>query len=69
MVEVLAYTITTASEAIGVHPNTIYSLVRQGKLDARKSGARTLIPTSPLRSYIDNLPKAQIGQANHSEAA
>jgi len=56
-VEKMAYSIQEASEAIGLHPNTIYGLVESGKLPAitlgRKYSYRSL-------SYQDGWPDNQI---------
>jgi excisionase family DNA binding protein len=56
----LAYTILDAAKASGLGRTTIYELISNGKIEARKAGARTLIPAESLRRYLDNLPAATI---------
>jgi excisionase family DNA binding protein len=57
---VLAYTIPDAVKASGLGRTSIYGLIAEGKLEARKAGGRTLIPAASLRSYLANLPQADI---------
>ena len=60
MTEPLAYTIDAAAQAAGIGRTTLYSLIGEGKIEARKSGGRTLIPAVSLRAYLDSLPPATI---------
>lgn len=57
----LAFTIQDAQAATGLGRTTLYNLIASGKLDARKSGSRTLIPAASLEQYIADLPSASIG--------
>ena len=57
---VLAYTILDAAKASGLGRTTLYELIAAGKIEARKAGARTLIPADSLRRYIASLPAANI---------
>ncbi len=41
---------------IGCGTTTGYSLIAEGKLVARKVGARTMIETASLRAYVASLP-------------
>ena len=45
-----------AFAAIGVGNTKGYQLVAEGKLVARKVGARTMIETASLRAYVASLP-------------
>ena len=56
----LAFTILDAAKASGLGRTTLYELIGAGKIEARKSGNRTLIPADSLRSYIASLPPADI---------
>ena len=40
----------------------IYQLIGSGILDARKSGAKTLVTGDSIHAYIASLPAAQIGR-------
>lgn len=63
---VLAYTILDAARASGLGRSTIYELISAGKIEARKAGARTLIPADSLRRYIASLPAANIRVAQRA---
>lgn len=60
MDETLAYTIPDASAATGIGRTTLYYLIGEGKIEARKVGNRTIIPADSLRAYIASLPAADI---------
>ena len=61
-VEKMAYTIQEASEALGFHPNTIYGLVKSGKLPAVNLGRKILISKMELSRWL-------AGQSNTPPAA
>jgi excisionase family DNA binding protein len=63
----LAYTILDAAKASGLGRTTIYALIAAGRLEARKAGARTLIPADSLRRYLASLPPADI-RPQHTSA-
>jgi hypothetical protein len=52
----LAYTIPDAVRASGISPSALYLAIGRGDLRARKSGARTIILDSDLRSFLRSLP-------------
>ncbi len=52
----LAYSIADAAKAAGIGRTTVYSLIRTGKLPARKLGARTVILADDLEALIRSLP-------------
>lgn len=52
----LAYTIAEAVRASGIGRTKLYELIREGRLEARKAGGRTLIPADALRALLDGLP-------------
>jgi len=60
MTQALAHTIADAAKVSGIGRTKLYELIGAGKLDARKAGARTLIPAESLRSYLASLPTADI---------
>jgi excisionase family DNA binding protein len=60
MTEVFAFTIAEAAKASGIGRSTLYELIGAGKVEARKVGNRTLIVAASLRSFLENLPPANI---------
>ena len=44
----------------GVGRDAIYSAIREGKLEAKKMGRRTLVTAEALRLYLKNLPSLQL---------
>jgi excisionase family DNA binding protein len=68
----LAYGVAEAVRAAGVGRTTLYEAMSSGQLRAVKMGARTLIPASELRRFIDMLPPARpahVASASEQEAA
>jgi excisionase family DNA binding protein len=52
-------TISEAVSASRIGRTSLYGLIRDGKLDARKLGSRTLIPSSALERLLGELPPAR----------
>ena len=59
--EPLAYTIPAAVRASGVARTRLYELIAERKIQAVKSGRRTLVLADSLRRYLGSLPPARIG--------
>jgi putative molybdopterin biosynthesis protein len=55
--EKMAYNIRETAEAIGLHPNTVYELVKKGELPAIKLGRKILISKLELSKFL-------VGQLN-----
>lgn len=53
----LAFTIPEAVNTSGIGRTMLYAMIKQGRLEARKLGNRTLIPASSLQALVDGLPK------------
>ena len=53
----LAYTVAEAVRVSNVGRSTLYELIRDGRLEARKLGSKTLIPAASLRALLATLPK------------
>jgi excisionase family DNA binding protein len=53
-----AHTIHETCALTGIGRDTIYALIRSGKLTARKLGRRTLITDDDLRQFLTGLPRA-----------
>ncbi len=61
MTNTITHTIADAVRVTGIGKRTtLYALIGTGKIEARKAGNRTLIPADSLRTYIANLPPADI---------
>ena len=56
----LAYAIPEACRIVGLGRTKLYSLIAEGKIEARQCGGRTLIPADSLRGFVANLPPAPI---------
>jgi excisionase family DNA binding protein len=56
--EKLAFTIAEAVSSTGIGRTKLYALIKQGQLETRKLGARTLIPATSLRSLVAALPRS-----------
>ncbi|MBX9644924.1 MAG: helix-turn-helix domain-containing protein [Novosphingobium sp.] len=49
----LAYSVEEACRVSSLGKTNIYALIKAGKLDVRKVGARTLIPAASLHTLIN----------------
>lgn len=47
--EPLAVSINSAAKALGIGRSSIYSLIKEGKLEAIKIGRRTLLTTASIK--------------------
>ena len=54
----LAYSPADAARALSIGRTYLYSLIRDGKLETRKLGSRTLIPASSLQRLLDEAEAA-----------
>jgi excisionase family DNA binding protein len=59
----LAYSPDAAAEKASVGRDLIFSEIKAGRLVAKKSGRRTLIPAENLMAWIRALPNAGEAQA------
>ncbi len=50
--EPLAYSVKEAIRVSSIKKTRLYSLIKEGRLEARKVGKRTLIPAASLRALI-----------------
>ena len=51
--EPLAYSIADAIRVSSIGKTRLYALIKEGRLEARKIGKRTLIPANSLRALIE----------------
>lgn len=55
----LAYGLNDFAEAIGIGRSKVYAEIRDGRLQAKKCGGRTLITKRAADAYLDALPDAR----------
>jgi excisionase family DNA binding protein len=55
--EKLTFTISEAVSSTGIGRTKLYALIKEGQLETRKLGKRTLIPAPSLRALVDGLPR------------
>lgn len=51
--DVLAVSVNEAARILGIGRTSLYSMIRNGRVEALKLGRRTLIKTASLRRVID----------------
>ena len=59
----LAYTVDEAAFRACLGRDAIYDAVREGKLEAKKKGRRTLVTAEALRRYLESLPALELPPA------
>jgi len=52
MTEKVAYSVRETAEALGLHPNTVYELISDGKLPALRLGRKILVSRSELEKWV-----------------
>ncbi len=60
----VAYSPIEAAKALGIGLKGVYDLIREGRLPARKLGARTLVKHEDIMTLIDGLPVLELPQAS-----
>jgi excisionase family DNA binding protein len=48
-----------AATFIGLSRSRLYELISDGRIEARKLGARTVVPTASLRAFIESAPRLE----------
>jgi Helix-turn-helix domain len=51
--EPLAYSVADAISVSSIKKTRLYALIKEGRLEVRKIGKRTLIPAASLRALIE----------------
>jgi excisionase family DNA binding protein len=54
----IGLTIHDVTKTTGIGRTTLFALIRDGKLPARKIGARTIVLADDLKRFLETLPKA-----------
>jgi excisionase family DNA binding protein len=52
-----AYSVPEAMCVLGLCRDSVYKLIRQGRLPARKIGRRTVVLESDLQAFLESLPR------------
>jgi excisionase family DNA binding protein len=61
--ERLAYSVDEFADLAGCGRDKIYQAIRDGKLEARKLGRRTIIMLSAGQRFLDDLPRLELPPA------
>ena len=59
----LALSVAEAAVEAGVGRDQVYSAIREGRLEARKWGRRTIITYEALQCFLNDLPPLQLPPA------
>jgi excisionase family DNA binding protein len=59
----MAYSIDEVAVQANIGRDKIYAAIRDGQLEAKKAGRRTLVMADALRRYLDALPSLQLPPA------
>ena len=57
VIEPLVLGVKDAATFVGLSKSRLYELISDGTIEARKLGARTVVPVASLRSYVENAPR------------
>ncbi len=67
--DILAVSVNEAARVLGIGRTSLYSMIRDGRVEALKLGRRTLIKTASLRRVIDGAHEPnQANLVNGTEA-
>jgi hypothetical protein len=58
MLEKLAYRPAECQTALGIKNTLFWQLVKEGRLETRKIGSATVVPSESLQAFMASLPKA-----------
>ena len=59
----MALSVAEVAVEAGVGRDQVYAAIREGQLEARKWGRRTIITYDALRQFLDGLPPLQLPPA------
>lgn len=57
VMEPMVLGVKDAATFVGLSKSRLYELIGEGAIEARKLGARTVVPVASLRSYVENAPR------------
>jgi excisionase family DNA binding protein len=58
------YTVEQVAAALGLSPKYIYKAIREGKLEARKTGKQFLLTREDVRKFWESLPRTSQGKSS-----
>ena len=58
-IEPMVLGVKDAATFIGLSKSRLYELIAEGQIEARKLGARTVVPTTSLRAFVDAAPRIE----------
>ncbi len=56
LMEPIVLGVKDAANFIGLSKSRLYELIGEGTIEARKLGARTVVPVASLRAFVDSAP-------------
>ena len=56
-IEPMVLGVKEAASFIGLSKSRLYELISEGRIEARKLGARTVVPTASLRAFVEAAPR------------
>lgn len=59
VIEPLVLGVKDAAAFVGLSKSRLYELIADGAIEARKLGARTVVPVASLRAYVESAPRLQ----------
>lgn len=62
-IEPMVLGVKDAATFIGLSKSRLYELIGEGHIEARKLGARTVVPTASLRAFVEAAPRLQADAA------
>ena len=68
-IEKFAFSIDEAGVRADLGRDAIYAAIRNGELEAKKAGRRTLVTADALRRYLDGLPALKLTAGQEGRAA
>jgi excisionase family DNA binding protein len=57
VLEPLVLGVRDAATYVGLSKSRLYELIGEGSIEARKLGARTVVPVASLRAYVESAPR------------
>ena len=67
-VQKVAFTVDEFCKSVGIGVTKFYSEVKAGRIQAKKSGTRTIVPTTEAAAYINRLPDMKCGVSTDEAA-
>lgn len=55
----LAYTVDESAQAMGLSTTTVWTMIREGEVTAKRVRGRTVVPREELQRVIDEAPAAR----------